>query len=66
MAALSGAAASLPLFAAPRRNAGSGAADKSKFWTGDDYNTAEHKNRVYHHPKVITLDAPPVFLKAPQ
>ena len=26
------------------------------FWSGDYYNTLEHKKKVYHHPKVITLD----------
>jgi mannan endo-1,4-beta-mannosidase len=46
--------------------AGAGVADKSNFWSGDYYNTAEHKNKVYHHPKVITLDKLPAFLKAPQ
>ena len=42
-----------------------GVADKSSFWTGDYYNTLEHKRKVYHHPKVITLDKLPAFLKAP-
>jgi mannan endo-1,4-beta-mannosidase len=46
--------------------AGAGVPDKSNFWSGDYYNTLEHKNRVYHHPKVITLDKLPAFLKAPQ
>lgn len=46
-------------------NAGPGVADKSNFWSGDYYNTAEHKNKVYHHPKVITLGKLPAFLKAP-
>ena len=46
--------------------AGAGVRDKSNFWSGDYYNTAEHKNKVYHHPKVITLDKLPAFLKAPQ
>lgn len=45
--------------------AGAGVADKSNFWSGGYYNTAEHKNKVYHHPKVITLDKLPAFLKAP-
>jgi mannan endo-1,4-beta-mannosidase len=40
--------------------------DKSNFWSGDYYNTLEHKNKVYHHPNVITLDKLPAFLKAPQ
>lgn len=46
--------------------AGADVADKSNFWSGDYYNTGEHKNKVYHHPKVITLDKLPAFLKAPQ
>lgn len=46
--------------------AGAGVRDKSNFWSGDYYNTAEHKNKIYHHPKVITLDKLPAFLKAPQ
>jgi len=47
-------------------NAGAGVSDKSNFWTGEYYNTAAHKNKVYRHPKVITLDKLPAFLKAPQ
>lgn len=47
-------------------HAGPGVSDKSNFWSGDYYNTAGHKNKVYHHPKVITLDKLPAFLKAPQ
>ncbi|MDB5748317.1 MAG: beta-mannosidase [Massilia sp.] len=46
--------------------AGAGVADKGNFWSGDYYNTLEHKKKVYHHPKVITLDKLPAFLKAPQ
>jgi mannan endo-1,4-beta-mannosidase len=46
--------------------AGAGVAAKDNFWSGDYYNTAQHKNKVYHHPDVITLDALPAFLKAPQ
>lgn len=46
--------------------AGAGVTDKSNFWSGDYYNTLEHKKKVYHHPKVITLDELPAFLKAPQ
>jgi mannan endo-1,4-beta-mannosidase len=46
--------------------AGAGVLDKSNFWSGDYYNTLAHKNKVYHHPKVITLDKLPAFLKAPQ
>ena len=40
--------------------------DKSKFWSGDYYNTLQHKKHVYRHPNVITLDKLPAFLKAPQ
>lgn len=47
-------------------HAGAGVADKSNFWSGDYYNTLAHKNKVYHHPNVITLDKLPAFLKAPQ
>lgn len=46
--------------------AGAGVTDKSNFWSGAYYNTPEHKNKVYHHPKVITLDKLPAFLKVPQ
>ena len=46
--------------------AGAGVAAKDNFWSGDYYNTAQHKNKVYHHPNVITLDELPAFLKAPQ
>ena len=46
--------------------AGAGVSDKNNFWSGDYYNTLQHKNKVYHHPNVITLDKLPAFLKAPQ
>jgi mannan endo-1,4-beta-mannosidase len=46
--------------------AGVGVSAKDNFWSGDYYNTAQHKNKVYHHPNVIMLDALPAFLKAPQ
>jgi mannan endo-1,4-beta-mannosidase len=46
--------------------AGAGVSAQDNFWSGDYYNTPQHKNRVYHHPDVITLDALPAFLKAPQ
>jgi mannan endo-1,4-beta-mannosidase len=46
--------------------AGAGVAARDNFWSGDYYNTLAHKNRVYHHPNVITLDKLPAFLKAPQ
>ncbi|WP_211172381.1 glycosyl hydrolase [Massilia forsythiae] len=47
-------------------HAPAGATDKDNFWSGDYYNTLTHKNKVYHHPNVITLDKLPAFLKAPQ
>ncbi|MFS2028310.1 glycosyl hydrolase [Massilia sp. CT11-137] len=43
-----------------------GTSDKDNFWTGDYYNNAAHKTKVYRHPDVITLDELPAFLKAPQ
>jgi len=46
--------------------AGAGVSAKDNFWSGDYYNTARHKRKVYHHPNVITLDELPAFLKAPQ
>jgi len=46
-------------------HAPAGTSDKDNFWTGDHYNTAAHKTKVYHHPAVITLDRLPAFLKAP-
>ena len=46
--------------------AGAGVAAKDNFWSGDYYNTMQHKNKVYHHPNVITLDELPASLKAPQ
>jgi mannan endo-1,4-beta-mannosidase len=42
------------------------ATDKNNFWSGEYYNTAAHKNKVYHDRDVITLDQLPAFLKAPQ
>jgi mannan endo-1,4-beta-mannosidase len=45
-------------------HAGAGVTDKSNFWSGEYYNTREHKNKVYHHPDVLTLDRMPAFLKA--
>ncbi len=38
-----------------------GITDKNNFWTGEYYNTAEHKKKVYNHPSVITLDRLPKF-----
>jgi len=46
--------------------AGAGVSAKDNFWSGDHYNTAQHKNKVYHHPGVVTLDDLPAFLKVPQ
>jgi mannan endo-1,4-beta-mannosidase len=43
-----------------------GATDKSSFWSGDYYNTLEHKKKVYNHPNVITLDKLPSNLKSTQ
>jgi mannan endo-1,4-beta-mannosidase len=40
-------------------NAAPGVTDKSNFWTGDYYNTLQHKRKVYSHPNVITLDKLP-------
>lgn len=51
-----------------RNDAGAraGVTGKSTFWSGDDDDTLEHKNKLDHHPKVITPDKLPAFLKAPQ
>jgi mannan endo-1,4-beta-mannosidase len=38
-----------------------GVSDPDNFWTGDYYNTLEHKKKVYSHPNVITLDKLPSF-----
>jgi mannan endo-1,4-beta-mannosidase len=46
--------------------AGAGVSAKDNFWSGEYYNTLAHKNKVYHHPNVITLDKLPAFLRAPQ
>lgn len=46
--------------------AGAGVSAPDNFWSGDDYNTLEHKRAVYRHPEVITLDKLPAFLKAPE
>ena len=46
--------------------AGAGVTARDNFWSGDYYNTREHKRRVYLHPNVITLDKLPAFLKAPE
>jgi len=33
----------------------------NNFWTGEHYNTQAHKQHVYNHPNVITLDDLPSF-----
>jgi mannan endo-1,4-beta-mannosidase len=38
-----------------------GVTDPNNFWTGEYYNTAAHKRKVYGHPGVITLDRLPKF-----
>ncbi len=38
-----------------------GVTDSSNFWTGEYYNTQAHKEHVYQHEKVITLDELPDF-----
>ncbi|MFP5391977.1 MAG: glycosyl hydrolase [Gammaproteobacteria bacterium] len=38
-----------------------GVTDANNFWTGEFYNTREHKKKVYHHPRVITLERLPKF-----
>ena len=34
---------------------------KDNFWSGDYYNTSEHKTKVYNHANMITLDELPTF-----
>lgn len=38
-----------------------GETNSSNFWTGEYYNTNAHKNHVYNHARVITLDELPSF-----
>ena len=38
-----------------------GVTSSGNFWTGEYYNTNAHKNKVYNHARVITLDELPVF-----
>ena len=38
-----------------------GVSSPNNFWTGDHFNTAAHKRKVYNHPDVITLDKLPRF-----
>jgi mannan endo-1,4-beta-mannosidase len=40
-------------------NPAAGVTDKNNFWTGDYYNTLQHKRKVYAHSNVITLDKLP-------
>jgi mannan endo-1,4-beta-mannosidase len=40
-------------------NSGSNQGDSGNFWTGETHNTNAHKNHVYHHDLVITLDELP-------
>ncbi|MDR2743043.1 MAG: glycoside hydrolase family 26 protein [Treponema sp.] len=42
-------------------NSGStqGQTNENNFWTGEYHNTGAHKNKVYHHDLVITLDELP-------
>ena len=38
-----------------------GVTDSNNFWTGEYFNTNAHKNHVYNHSNVITLDELPSF-----
>lgn len=38
-----------------------GVTSSSNFWTGEYYNTNAHKQHVYNHERVITLDELPAF-----
>mgnify|MGYP001545415882 CR=1 FL=1 len=38
-----------------------GVTSPNNFWTGEYFNTNEHKRKVYNHPNVITLDRMPRF-----
>lgn len=38
-----------------------GVTHSGNFWTGEFYNTSDHKNKVYNHDTVITLDELPAF-----
>jgi len=40
-------------------NEAPGFTDRENFWTGEHHNTQAHKNHVYNHPLVITLDELP-------
>jgi mannan endo-1,4-beta-mannosidase len=45
------------------RDTPAGVTARENFWTGEYYNTAAHKRKVYHHPRVITLDRLPRHIK---
>nr|WP_315396327.1 glycosyl hydrolase [uncultured Duganella sp.] len=38
-----------------------GVSSPNNFWTGEYFNTNDHKRKVYNHPRVITLDKMPRF-----
>lgn len=42
-------------------NSEAGVTSENNFWTGEHYNTNEHKSHVYTHENVITLDELPAF-----
>ncbi len=42
-------------------NSEAGVTSDNNFWTGEYYNTNEHKVHVYQHENVITLDELPAF-----
>jgi len=42
-----------------RYNSYDGESHKENFWTGESNNTQAHKEKVYNHPSVITLDKLP-------
>jgi mannan endo-1,4-beta-mannosidase len=46
------------------RNA-EGETHRDNFWTGEYHNTNAHKNHVYNHELVITLDELPDLTKYP-
>jgi hypothetical protein len=42
-----------------RYNSSDGETHKENFWTGEANNTQAHKEKVYNHPRVVTLDKLP-------
>jgi mannan endo-1,4-beta-mannosidase len=42
-----------------RKDSSQGETHKDNFWTGEFHNTQAHKEKVYNHPAVITLDKLP-------